>query len=136
MIQINVYREKYTNKEVIGTCIVLKNGKFEGGFVTLERPWLNNKKNESCIPTGSYNVEHWNSKDHPNTFHVKDVKDRDYILIHSGNFYNNTAGCILLGGLVDDINNDGIKDILHSQEAINILNKICKDETDIKLLVA
>lgn len=136
MIQINIYRELYTNNQVMGTCIVRKNGHFENAFVTLEKPWLNNQKSKSCIPSGNYELEHWNSEKHPNSFHVKNVKDRTYILIHKGNYHYHSEGCILLGGMFEDINNDGLKDILYSTKAMELLNEICKDETDIKLIIA
>lgn len=136
MVQINVYREKFTDKQVFGSCIVTKNGKFEGTFAVLERPWLDNKSNVSCIPPGNYEVEHWNSEKHPNSFHVKNVKDRSYILIHSGNYYSDTQGCLILGAMFDDINNDGIKDVIYSTKAMELLNNICRNETDIKLIIS
>ena len=75
--------------------------------VTLELPWKNNKRNVSCIPAGTYNVIKYNSVKYPDVWQLMDVKDRSYILIHQGNYLEDTAGCILVGSAFSygDINN-------------------------------
>lgn len=65
---------------------------------TVERPWLNNKPNISCIPVGLYSLE-------PSIFHkggyqsyeVKGVPDRTLIKIHIGNRAEDVQGCIAVG---------------------------------------
>lgn len=72
---------------------------------TLELPWIQNKRTVSCIPTGEYIVKIRRSPKYGIVYHVKNVKKRSYILIHSGNYAGNrskgyrshVAGCILLG---------------------------------------
>lgn len=74
-------------------------------FFTLELPWHDNQPQISCIPTGIYEVALRKSPRFGITYHVKQVPDRSYILIHSGNFAGdiskglktNVEGCILLG---------------------------------------
>ncbi len=71
----------------------------EGQFVcyTLERPWLWNKSQVSCIPTGVY----WGDLKFENEngwkIRIDKVKGRYGILMHAGNWEINTIGCILLG---------------------------------------
>ena len=65
--------------------------------LTLERPWLNNKKNVSCIPDGFYMCRRTNSPKFGNTFEVMDVRNRTHILFHKGNLDDDSHGCILLG---------------------------------------
>ena len=65
--------------------------------LTLENPWLNNSHNVSCIPDGIYLCEKYHSNKFGDTYQVKDVKDRSYILFHVGNLVDDTQGCILLG---------------------------------------
>jgi len=73
--------------------------------VSLERPWLNNIPNFSCIPTGLYKCERVKSNlvsrltNHiwDETFEVMDVGGRTYIRFHSGCFPYNSKGCILVG---------------------------------------
>ena len=80
---------------------------FYGDFncQTLELPWRENKRSISCIPAGEYPVEIRMSPKYGQIYWVKDVKDRTFILIHSGNWAGDTSkgykthvnGCILLG---------------------------------------
>lgn len=72
---------------------------------TLELPWRDNQQQVSCIPPGEYDVEIRISNKYGRIYWVKNVPDRSYILIHSGNFAGDTSkgykshvmGCILLG---------------------------------------
>lgn len=65
--------------------------------VTLERPWLNNERNISCIPTGEYHCKRINSSRFGNTFQVESVPDRSHILFHKGNLAEDSHGCIIVG---------------------------------------
>jgi len=91
---------------------------------TLELPWNDNKKQVSCIPKGKYNVEKRQSTKYKNHFHVLDVPNRSYILIHQGNYNWHTKGCILVGKTLTDINGDGLRDVTSSVATMNKLNKI------------
>jgi hypothetical protein len=72
-------------------------------FYTIERPWLDNAPNVSCIPEGSYEAGWRDSPRFGETWHIKDVPDRTYILIHVANFSKDVQGCIGLGtGLMGD----------------------------------
>lgn len=79
---------------------------------TLELPWRNNQKNISCIPPGEYVTKFKTSPKYGKVYHVQDVPNRTFILIHSGNwagdvkkgYRTHVNGCILLGlkkGLLD-----------------------------------
>ena len=65
--------------------------------VTVERPWLDNRKGESCIPAGEYQCKRVNSPKFGNTFEVTGVPGRDAILFHRGNLADDSHGCILVG---------------------------------------
>jgi hypothetical protein len=72
-------------------------------FYTIERPWLDNKPNVSCIPEGNYLTGWRDSPRFGETWHVKDVEDRTWILIHAANYPKDVQGCIGLGtGLMGD----------------------------------
>ena len=66
---------------------------------TLERMWLNNASNISCIPAGEYLVTiRKGSAKFPYThFELHEVEGRSMILIHRGNWIIDTHGCILVG---------------------------------------
>ena len=69
-------------------------------FYTLERPWLNNAQNISCIPAGIYSVvflKRSASGKYRNIYWVQNVSGRIGILEHNGNLVVHTKGCILIG---------------------------------------
>lgn len=84
---------------------------------TLERPWMMNERNISCIPTGMYVCKRYHSQNHPNTFEVTDVHNRSYILFHVANTINDLQGCIGLGEEVGYLM--GQRAILNSTHAFN-----------------
>ncbi|WP_417200021.1 DUF5675 family protein [Bizionia sp.] len=51
----------------------------------IELPWLDNKRQVSCIPEGAYELEARTSSRLGNHLHVKSVKGRQLILIHQAN---------------------------------------------------
>lgn len=63
-------------------------------FMT-ERPWKDNKSNESCIPTGLYVCKWKKSPKFGWCYEVTNVQGRGNILIHPGNFYWHSHGCLL-----------------------------------------
>lgn len=85
-------------KDIIGSFNVY-NDKEELIFTaySLELPWRDNQFQKSCIPKGKYKVEKVFSKKFGLCYEIKRVKNRTKILIHIGNNYTDTMGCILLG---------------------------------------
>ena len=62
---------------------------------TIELPWLNNKRNVSCIPEGAYEVIPRFSKRFQHHLILKNVKGRSYILFHpANNALKDLQGCI------------------------------------------
>lgn len=82
---------------------------------SLELPWKDNKQNASCIPKGTYKCSIYNSTKYGKVYQIKNVFGRTGILIHSGNFKDQTKGCVLLGSELRDINKDGQKDVTNSK---------------------
>ena len=74
--------------------LMLPNGDY---LATVERPWLENLRNISCIPIGSYRCEpsRYNRGGY-NAFEVMNVQGRTNILFHRGNFVRESQGCILI----------------------------------------
>jgi hypothetical protein len=65
---------------------------------SIERPWRNNRPNESCIPEMQYIMERRDSpRFGPNMWQVADVPGRTHILVHVANYPSNVLGCIGLG---------------------------------------
>jgi hypothetical protein len=91
---------------------------------SLELPDKGNKRNISRIPSGYYNCElRWSIK-YGWHFHVTDVEQRSWILIHLGNYYTDIRGCIILGKNYIDINGDGHLDVTSSRKTMKKLLRV------------
>jgi hypothetical protein len=131
-INLLLIRDTFSENSVIGELFL--NG--ERMCDTLENPWLDNQRNISCVPEGEYPVRlrlprESATRDYMHLL-VKDVPDRDYILIHIGNSAKDTRGCILvgLGSQQDFVSNSTlamdllIKEVIHlGGENINLIIK-------------
>lgn len=107
----------------------------------LELPDLGNQRRVSRIPSGVRCCVKRYSKKYGWHYHVTDVEGRTWILIHVGNFMDDTTGCILLGSDYVDINNDGHLDVTNSRGIMDLLNSLAPDSftlviNDIDKLVA
>lgn len=92
-MELNLLRIEKTEQGTIGVLLIDQ----LAFCATLEPEDLDNQENISCIPEGNYIGERVNSPKYGNTFEIKNVPNRDHILIHSGNVKDHTMGCILLG---------------------------------------
>lgn len=122
---IELQRIKHTKNQVLGKLKVSPGLYFD----TLELPWRNNAPRVSCIPAGRYDLVKRNSPKYGDHFHVLNVPNRSYILIHHGNYNRDTLGCILVGIGVKDINGDGELDVLNSRAAMKRLNALMPNKS-------
>ena len=81
----------------LGTKGILEVPGLTTHLFTIENPWLDNKRTDSCIPTGTYICKPVNSPRFGKTIEVTNVPNRSHILFHAGNSPDDTDGCILLG---------------------------------------
>jgi len=93
---------KRTAENEYGTFGVLLDGDLPFAL-TLERKWLNNQSNISCIPTGVYTCRRVDSPHFGDTFEVTGVPGRSHILFHKGNLDDDSHGCILVGEEYDPV---------------------------------
>lgn len=113
-MHLTLNRETYTNEYTKGILYV--NAII---FRTLELPWLNNKKKKSCIPEGIYQWELRESVKFKKHILIKNVQNRNLILIHVGNTTLDTQGCILIGKKTGKT--QGKEAVLNSRTAIDEL---------------
>jgi hypothetical protein len=112
---------------------------FEGLFkvfecVTLELPDRNNQTSISCVNAGKYICKRRISPKYGETFILTDVEGREYILLHWGNYYTNTEGCILVGNDFGDINGDGHQDITSSKNTFKKMMKLMPEEFELTII--
>lgn len=103
-------------------------GTTELKLMVIERPWLNNKSNKSCIPAGTYRVI-WSKSPRLRkfTYEIMDVKGRAGIRIHAGNTASDSLGCPLFGMRFGALR--GHKAVLASREAIRRFEKLFNGQT-------
>jgi len=101
--------------------------------VILELPYRSNKKNISNICSGVYTCKLRYSEKYDWHYELQDVQGRSLILIHFGNYYTDTRGCILFGKNFDDINKDGYKDITSSRATIKEFMSIAPKEFELTI---
>jgi len=105
----------------VGTFGILKINK-RVRMWTLEPPDFENEAYVSSIPCQQYLVERYKSPRHGETFRVKTVPHRSDILFHTGNWLDNTEGCVLLGlSLIEDPRGIGNSKSAH-EKFMEILN--------------
>ena len=108
-----------SGKQTLG---IIQYKEFSG--TTLELPWKDNAYRISCIPEGMYRCNKRHSAKYGHHFMINHVEGRDMILIHSGNYYTHTLGCILVGKYHKDIDGDGLKDVTNSKDTLKELNTL------------
>ena len=129
MHRLEVLRFSENEQQTLSKFIVFDdyNCELAQGFI-LELPNKNNQTSISRINEGEYDCVKRNSEKYKDHFHVLDVPERSYILIHVGNYHTDTRGCLLPGDSLVDINKDGLKDVVNSGNTMKILNRILPKE--------
>ena len=101
--------------------------------LTLERPWLNNLPNQSCIPEGRYLAIRHVSPKFGETFWLQDVPGRSGILFHKGNNTTDSQGCILIGEQFNQVN--GEPGITHSSAGFQEFMRLCEGKAEIIVVI-
>lgn len=110
--------------QTLGCGEVIQGENLLFSFYTLELSYKNNQRYISSIPKGEYDCVLRYSVKFSWHFHILDVPNREYILIHSGNFHTDTLGCVLVGEDLGKINNDEQYDLLNSNKTMKKLLEI------------
>ena len=110
-------------------------GSCEGfNFVSLELPWLDNKRNISCIPPGKYKAKKRISPGKGyEVIELIGVFDRTYIQCHNGNYTRQILGCLLFGSGLKFIDSDDIIDITNSEKTIKKVLSLLPDTFEIEI---
>lgn len=132
--RIVTIKRTYGKDQTTGDLSALNNGA-TFACKTLELKWLNNEKNVSCIPAGSYLCKKtFSPKFLKFTYEILNVPNRSGIRIHSANKSSELLGCIALGSSYQDINNDGLTDIIVSRDTVKSFEQFMQDK-DFTLII-
>ena len=106
MSSVTITRYSQDSDMTLGVCHVEDEQGYSFMGYTLEPPWLDNRRNISCIPKGKYDLgwrtvgsyaEKYKKKGYPGALEIMNVPDRSAVLCHSGNWPKDSLGCVLLG---------------------------------------
>lgn len=125
-------RQKHEEKQTLGQ-LEFSRGPLTFRCKTLELPWKDNKRNISCIPTGTYKVKKHFSASHALCFSILNVPNRTHILIHAGNKYSEIRGCILVGASFGDIDGDGVIDVRNSRQTLKEFLDAATEEFELEI---
>lgn len=91
-----IYRIEKTDKGTVSVNMVnTGDDTFNQFGYNIELPYLDNRINVSCIPTGIYKFQQIIRPDGTRAIEILNVPNRTNILAHSGNYMKDTNGCIL-----------------------------------------
>ena len=107
----------------------------EREWFTVEKPWVNNQKNISCIPEGNYTANRYLSptKGRGEVWQLNNVPNRTHIQIHRGNTEKDVIGCIAVGTDLGFIS--GKWAITASKNAFDELMNETKDFDEISIFI-
>jgi hypothetical protein len=134
MKRLLLMRLEKLDDRTLGRLILFNGVEIEATFTTLELPWKNNEKNESCILSGYYTVEPRTSPKYGDHLLVNNTAPRDLILLHVGNAPKDTQGCILIGTGFGDFDKDGRREITESKRAVRRLTELVTGESELIIL--
>lgn len=101
MKELELIRVAYTSFGTFGKFVC--NSKL---LYTVERPWLLNQHDVSCIPEGEFDCKpEFFHKDGYPAVEVLNVPNRQDILFHIANWPENVKGCIGVGKLLGVLSN-------------------------------
>ena len=118
MHEVIVLRDLFFDGQAsLGSCIVY-DGECKRVFksVSLERGWVNNQNNISCIPEGVYDlVLEWSPRFKTDLWEIKGVQNRSECKFHAANYWWQLNGCIALGKYEAELDSDPVMDIAASK---------------------
>lgn len=138
MRKIIVNRDFQDTKQTLGVLYVKDEcGKVLFKSECIERGWLNNKSNVSCIPVGEYPIilEH---SPHFRTmlWEIYGVADgRSECKVHNVNFARDLNGCIGVGNNRKDIDGDGYHDVTDSKRTLAKFHEAMGNETRAVIII-
>ena len=137
MKTIHITRTFQNNKQTLGVCSVFDEfNRPVFSAISLERGWLDNKSNISCVPKGTYTVVYEYSA-HFKKFlwELKGVPNRSECKFHEANYWYQLQGCIALGQRLSDLDSDGYYDISNSRPTMVSFDKSLQNETRVNLVI-
>ena len=132
-MNVIITRFEFSETQTLGELVVYDDNQPIFKCKTIELEVDKNAKRDDAIPYGAYEVVKRVSSKYGNHFHVLNVPNRDYILIHNANYSRQLLGCIAVGQKHLDIDNDGLKDVTSSKLTLKRLNEVLPDSFSLEI---
>jgi hypothetical protein len=133
-MKLKLKRIQQDNIQTLGELTVVgESGHTLFSCKTMELGWNDNRRRVSCIPVGNYVVKRRHSEKYKQHFHILNVPNRDFILIHPANYSRQLLGCVGVGEAHIDIDKDGLKDITNSKKTMEKLLQLMPAEFVIEI---
>lgn len=133
MKRVFVIRDFIGTELSLGICLVRDEdtNKVVFSSQSLERGWLNNEQNISCIPEGIYKLKlEYSPSFNMNLWEIYDVPNRSECKFHAANYSRQLNGCIALGENRTDIDGDGLIDVTNSGDTMTKFHAAMEGETE------
>lgn len=134
MKRLVLNRLQKLDDRTLGRLCVFNGLNLEATFATLELPFRNNEKSNSCILSAFYTVEPRRSDKFGDHLLVNGTAPREMILLHYGNYPKDSTGCILIGSDFGDLDQDHKLEITNSKRAMQKLVKLVTERAELIIL--
>jgi len=137
MKEVIINRFKITDNYTLGHCYI-KHEDLSIKYVgcSLERGWLDNQNNISCVPPGTYDLKlEYSPRFKKDLWELYGVPGRSECKFHAANYWKQLNGCIALGNKHKDINGDGDPDITSSKMTMSVFHDMMGDSTIAKVTI-
>ena len=136
MKTVVVIRDIGDEKQQLGVCYVIDGKKVIFKSESIERGWVDNKKNVSCVPAEMYPLKkEYSSRFKKELWELKDVEGRSECKFHAANYARQLNGCIALGETRVDIDKDGYYDVTNSRETMRKFHKAMGNDRDAVIII-
>jgi hypothetical protein len=140
-LKVIINRFKIRDDYTLGHCYV-KFGEGDSIYIgcSLERGWLDNQSNISCVPEGTYSLRYEHSpRFRKFLWELYDVPGRSECKFHAANYWRQLNGCIALGANHKDIDGDGDPDVTSSlltmKKFHNVMKKVLHSNGEAVLII-
>lgn len=137
MKTVYIIRDIIGRNQCLGSFIVI-NEKHNVIFArhSLERGWLNNQKNISCVPAGTYPLKlEYSPRFDMDLWEIYDVPNRSECKIHAANFWEQLNGCIAPGEARFNIGRDSHLDMVNSGDTLQEFLDCMGDDTEARIVI-
>ena len=130
MKTVLITRHVITDTYTLGKCYIKDGDCLTYLGCTLERGWLDNKSNVSCVPEGTYNLKLEHSpRFRKDLWELYGVYGRSECKFHAANYWRQLNGCIALGAKHLDIDGDGDLDVTSSKATMKKFHAALEGQT-------